>query len=131
MPKSRILVVDDLPEKLRYLSGLAQSAQPASEVIQATSAEQAFRIIEVLGRDAFDAGVIDFDLGGGYDGGDVIGKMKQKNPLARVTLATARREESFEDEAKPIAIAAGADEALSTYQEDFESRLSGVLALAA
>lgn len=131
MFKPRILVVDDLPSKLAYLASLTQSACPKSEVIQATSAQEAFRIIEVLGRDGVQAGVIDFDLGGGYDGGDVIGKIRQGNPFADIALATARSESSFEEEAKPVALAAGADEALSTEQEDFESRLSGVLALAA
>lgn len=131
MHHPRILVVDDLPSKLAYLASLTQSACPKSEVIQATSAQEAFRIIEVLGRDQVQAGVIDFDLGSGYDGGDVIGRLRQNNRCAWITLATARSESSFEEEARSVALAAGADEALSTYQEDFESRLSGVLALAA
>lgn len=131
MHHPRILVVDDLPEKLRYLSSLAKCAQPESEIIEATSAQEAFRIIERERHGGFDAGVIDFDLGGGYDGGDVIGKLRDRNPIAAIALATARSESAFEEEAKPIALNAGADEALSTYQEDFESQLSGVLSLAA
>ncbi len=128
MPKQRILVVDDLPEKLRYLTGLTKSAQPESEVITATSAREAISIIAEQGRDQIDAGVIDFDLDNGRDGGDVIAKLRSTNTTACIALATARRENSFEDEAKPIALHAGADEALSTYQEDFESRLSMMLA---
>lgn len=129
MHRPRILVVDDLPSKLQYLSDLTRAARPSCDVIQATSAQQAFRIIALYGRDAFEAGVIDFDLGGGFDGGDVIADLRGKNAFARIALATARSEESFEDEAEPVALHAGANEALSTYQEDFESRLS--LALAA
>jgi len=72
--------------------------------------------------------VIDFDLGGGFDGGNVIGNLRNRNPLACITLATARSEDPFDKEAKPIALASGADEALSTKQQDFESRLSTVLA---
>ncbi len=128
MRKQRILVVDDLPEKLQYLTNLTRGIQPECEVVKAATAQEAFRIIERGGRDAFFAGVIDFDLGQGYDGGDVIGKMRQQNPFASIALATARREGCFEDEAKPIALASGADEALSTYQEDFESRLCMALA---
>lgn len=124
MHHPRILVVDDLPEKLRYLTELTRSAQPECDVIQAATAREAFEIIETEGRDAFAAGVIDFDLGGGYDGGDVIGNLRNRNPLAHISLATARREDCFEHEAKPVALAAGADEALSTSQEDFENRLS-------
>ncbi|MFH0851141.1 MAG: hypothetical protein V1876_00120 [Candidatus Peregrinibacteria bacterium] len=128
MQKQRILVVDDLPEKLRYLSDLTKSIRPGSEVITATSAQEAFRIIRLLGRDGVQGGVIDFDLGGGYDGGDVIGRIRDLNPFADVALATARRGECFEDDARPVALAAGADEALSTYQEDFERRLCMALA---
>ncbi|MFH1444019.1 MAG: response regulator [Candidatus Peregrinibacteria bacterium] len=128
MSKKRILVVDDLPEKLRYLTGLTKSAQPESEVITATSAREAIAVITEQGRDQIDAGVIDFDLDNGCDGGDVIAKLRSTNTAARIALATARRENSFEDEAKPIALYAGADEALSTYQEDFECQLSMMLA---
>ncbi|MDD5042007.1 MAG: hypothetical protein PHX87_06480 [Candidatus Peribacteraceae bacterium] len=131
MHTPRILVVDDLPSKRAYLADLTQCIRPSCEIIQAESAQQAFRIIDACGEDGFEGGVIDFDLGGGYDGGDVIGRIRDRNPFANVALATARNEASFEQEAKPIALAAGANEALSTQQEDFERRLSEVLSLAA
>jgi len=125
---NRILVVDDLPSKLAYLTEVTQSTRPSCEVIQATCAQQAFRIIQNSGADAFEGGVIDFDLGDGYDGGNVIEALRRTNAYAKITLATARDGASFEDEAKPIALAAGANDALSTYQEDFESRVGMVLA---
>lgn len=131
MLRPRILVVDDLPSKLTYLASLAKSARPNAEVITATSGRQANAMIDLLGNDGIDGGVIDFDLGSGMHGGDVIGALRRKNPLACITLATARRDTSFTEEAAPIAMASGANDALSTYQEDFESRLSGVLTLAA
>lgn len=131
MLRPRILVVDDLPSKLTYLAGLARSARPNADVITATSGQQANAMIELLGKDGIDGGVIDFDLGSGMHGGDVIGALRRKNSLACITLATARQDESFTEEAAPVAMAAGADDALSTYQEDFESRLSGVMAMAA
>jgi len=86
-------------------------------------------VIRVLGPNAFSAGVIDFDLGDG-DGGEVIEDLRNKNPLACITLATARHDESFAEEAEPIAIASGADEALSTHQQNFEGRLQELLATA-
>lgn len=126
--QKRILVVDDLPNKLAYLTEVTRSARPSCEVIQATCAQDAFRIIRHCGANAFEGGVIDFDLGGGYDGGNVIGELRRHNAYARITLATARDGASFEDEAKPVALAAGANDALSTAQEDFESRVGMVLA---
>jgi len=53
MHRPRILVVDDLPEKLRYLTDLTRTAKPECDVIQATTAREAFEIIETEGRDAF------------------------------------------------------------------------------
>lgn len=128
MLRPRILVVDDLPEKLRYLSALARRAQPECELVQAATAQEAFRLIETGGHDAFFGGLIDFDLGGGVDGGNIIDRLRTCNPLSRIALATARNEKSFEDEAKPVALHAGANEALSTCQEDFEQRVGMVLA---
>jgi CheY-like chemotaxis protein len=131
MLRPRILVVDDLPSKLAYLAGLARSARPNAKVITATSGQQAEEMIDLLGKDGIDGGVIDFDLGSGMHGGDVINALRRKNPLACITLATARRDACFTEEAAPIAMAGGANDALSIYQKDFESRLAGVLTLAA
>jgi len=130
MYSPRILVVDDLDSKREYLESLTRSSCPEAEVVTATCTREAQRIIRLMGPNNFTGGVIDFDLGDG-DGGEVIEDLRNANPLACITLATARRDESFEEEAAPIAMASGADEALSTCQEDFESRMHGVLTMAA
>ena len=129
MLRPRVLVVDDLDSKRAYLTDLTRQARPDTEIVTATSTRQAQRVIRVLGPNAFCAGVIDFDLGDG-DGGEVIEDLRNKNPLACITLATARHDESFAEEAEPIAIASGADEALSTHQQNFEGRLQELLATA-
>lgn len=130
MSRPRILVVDDLDSKRDYLENLTRGSCPDAEIVTATCTREAQRIIRLMGPDSFTGGVIDFDLGDG-DGGEVIEDLRLKNPLACITLATARQDESFEEEAKPIALFSGADEALSTCQEDFEGRLNGFLTMAA
>ncbi|MDD5623822.1 MAG: hypothetical protein PHI23_03885 [Candidatus Peribacteraceae bacterium] len=129
-PHSLTLVADDLPEKRGYLAELAKGAHPESEIIEATSAVEAQKIIDLLGEDQIDYGVIDYDLGDG-NGGEVIRSLRRKNLLACIVLATARGGASFEEEASPDALANGANRALTLSKPDFEGELADSLMTAA
>ena len=127
-----ILVADDQPGKLQHFEDLARGAAGSKvHVHRAASAAEALRIINSRGKNIGRA-VFDFDfLGENHCGADLVAAQRKINARTHITCATARERGRGFEEAQGRTLAAGANEVICAVEEEFDEKLTEVLATAA